>query len=222
MPPLPGTLPGATIVLTRDLGSGKEDCPTLFFRILHSEYMPSHGHGDCSGTEGLPIPVRAVVNRLVAGFPTNDESVLEDMTSMTQYTVTPTTPANPAPHVFDEPVHHSNWLSIWLTLRSEEHDEAHSLNVFVVANLYHLNRALFIIRQQLRTEYKVAFPHLYDPLPCAVPVTPPHELKVIYIRAHDLELLAAYSLTVANDFVFPTPCGSEAFKLGDHAVTHGT
>jgi pre-mRNA-processing factor 8 len=49
-----------------------------------------------------------------------------------------------------------------------------------------------IIRQRIRTEYKVAFPHLYDSLPLSVHISPYHAPKNVYIRTYDPDLPAFY------------------------------
>ncbi|KAJ2724945.1 Pre-mRNA-processing-splicing factor 8 [Coemansia sp. Benny D115] len=49
-----------------------------------------------------------------------------------------------------------------------------------------------IIRQPIRTEYKVAFPHLYNSLPRKVRVSTYHTPAVQYLRAEDLDLPAFY------------------------------
>lgn len=49
-----------------------------------------------------------------------------------------------------------------------------------------------IIRQQIRTEYKVAFPHLYNSLPRSVQIAPYHVPKNVYIRTDDPDLPAFY------------------------------
>jgi pre-mRNA-processing factor 8 len=49
-----------------------------------------------------------------------------------------------------------------------------------------------IIRQQIRTEYKVAFPHLYNSLPRSVRLSPYHSPKNVYIRTDDPDLPAFY------------------------------
>ena len=49
-----------------------------------------------------------------------------------------------------------------------------------------------IIRQQIRTEYKVAFPHLYNSLPRSVQISPYHTPKNVYIRTDDPDLPAFY------------------------------
>lgn len=49
-----------------------------------------------------------------------------------------------------------------------------------------------VIRQQIRTEYKVAFPHLYNSLPRAVHMPVYHEPHNLYIRTEDPDLPAFY------------------------------
>ena len=49
-----------------------------------------------------------------------------------------------------------------------------------------------IIRQPIRTEYKVAFPHLYNSLPRSVHLAPYHTSKNVYIRTEDPDLPAFY------------------------------
>ena len=49
-----------------------------------------------------------------------------------------------------------------------------------------------IIRQQIRTEYKVAFPHLYNSLPRSVRLSSYHSPKNVYIRTDDPDLPAFY------------------------------
>jgi pre-mRNA-processing factor 8 len=49
-----------------------------------------------------------------------------------------------------------------------------------------------IIRQQIRTEYKVAFPHLYNSLPRSVSISPYHATKNVFIRTDDPDLPAFY------------------------------
>jgi pre-mRNA-processing factor 8 len=49
-----------------------------------------------------------------------------------------------------------------------------------------------IIRQQIRTEYKVAFPHLYNSLPRSVRISAYHTPKSVYIRTDDPDLPAFY------------------------------
>ncbi|KAI8905046.1 PRP8 pre-mRNA processing factor 8 [Gorgonomyces haynaldii] len=49
-----------------------------------------------------------------------------------------------------------------------------------------------IIRQPIRTEYKIAFPYLYNNLPRAVHLAPYHFPAVVYIRAEDPDLPAFF------------------------------
>ena len=49
-----------------------------------------------------------------------------------------------------------------------------------------------IIRQQIRTEYKVAFPHLYNSLPRSVRLSPYHSSKKCTIRTDDPDFLAFF------------------------------
>lgn len=49
-----------------------------------------------------------------------------------------------------------------------------------------------VIRQQIRTEYKVAFPHLYNSLPRAIHIPVYHEPANLYIRTEDPDLPAFY------------------------------
>ncbi|KAJ7254008.1 NUC071 domain-containing protein [Mycena haematopus] len=49
-----------------------------------------------------------------------------------------------------------------------------------------------INRQQIRTKYKVAFPHLYNSLPHSVRISPYHAPKSVYIRTDDPDLPAFY------------------------------
>ncbi|KIJ29669.1 hypothetical protein M422DRAFT_36884, partial [Sphaerobolus stellatus SS14] len=63
-----------------------------------------------------------------------------------------------------------------------------------------------IIRQQIRTEYKVAFPHLYNSLPRSVHISPYHNPKNVYIRTDDPDLPAFYFDPLIN------PIASRAFS----------
>ncbi|KAG8786459.1 pre-mRNA-splicing factor 8 [Ceratobasidium sp. 428] len=56
----------------------------------------------------------------------------------------------------------------------------------------------FIIRQQIRTEYSVAFPRLDDSLPRSVHMTPYHEPKNVHIRTDDSDLPAFYFDPLVN------------------------
>lgn len=49
-----------------------------------------------------------------------------------------------------------------------------------------------IIRHQIRTEYKVAFPHLYNSRPRAVQIGTYHEPKNLFIRTEDPDLPPFY------------------------------
>lgn len=49
-----------------------------------------------------------------------------------------------------------------------------------------------ILRQPIRTEYKVAFPFLYNSLPRSVHISPYHEVKNLYIRVEDPDLPCFY------------------------------
>lgn len=49
-----------------------------------------------------------------------------------------------------------------------------------------------MIRQQIRTEYKVAFPHLYNSRPRSVQIPVYHEPHNLYIRTEDPDLPAFY------------------------------
>lgn len=49
-----------------------------------------------------------------------------------------------------------------------------------------------IIRQQIRTEYKVAFPHLYNSRPREIHIPVYHEPHNLYIRTEDPDLPAFY------------------------------
>ena len=53
-----------------------------------------------------------------------------------------------------------------------------------------INKA--IIHQQIYTEYKVAFPHLYNSLPRSVSISAYHAAKNVYICTDNLDLLAFY------------------------------
>ncbi|EXX60268.1 Prp8p [Rhizophagus irregularis DAOM 197198w] len=55
-----------------------------------------------------------------------------------------------------------------------------------------------IIRQPIRTEYKIAFPFLYNSLPRSVQVSWYHEPTVVYIRAEDPDLPAFYFDPIIN------------------------
>lgn len=63
-----------------------------------------------------------------------------------------------------------------------------------------------IIRHQIRTEYKVAFPYLYNSLPRQVRVAPYHTPALVYIKSEDPDLPAYYFDPVVN------PISSRSFK----------
>lgn len=49
-----------------------------------------------------------------------------------------------------------------------------------------------IIRQPIRTEYRIAFPYLYNSLPLHVHLSWYHHTTVVYIKAEDPDLPAFY------------------------------
>merc|ERR1719158_822471 len=55
-----------------------------------------------------------------------------------------------------------------------------------------------IIRQQLRTEYKIAFPYLYNSRPRKVHMAPYHHQAICYIKADDPDLPAFYYDPIVN------------------------
>jgi pre-mRNA-processing factor 8 len=55
-----------------------------------------------------------------------------------------------------------------------------------------------IIRQQIRTEYKIAFPHLYNNRPRKVALQPYHYPAVVYVKQEDPELPTFYFDPVIN------------------------
>ena len=55
-----------------------------------------------------------------------------------------------------------------------------------------------IIRQQIRTEYKVAFPHLYNSLPRSVRISNYHSPPSLYIKTEDPDLPCFYFDPVIN------------------------
>jgi len=68
-----------------------------------------------------------------------------------------------------------------------------------------------IIRQQIRTEYKVAFPHLYNSLPRSVHISPYHAPKNVYIRTEELDLPTFYFDPLIN------PIANRAFSSSKNA-----
>lgn len=55
-----------------------------------------------------------------------------------------------------------------------------------------------IVRHQIRTEYKIAFPHLYNSRPRKVELSPYHQPTVCFIKNDDPELPAFYFDEVIN------------------------
>merc|ERR1719197_682661 len=64
-----------------------------------------------------------------------------------------------------------------------------------------------IVRHEIRTEYKIAFPFLYNSRPRKVPFTTYHTPAVMYVKADDPDLPAFYYDPIVN----PLP----AYKLGE-------
>ncbi|CAG8556682.1 15709_t:CDS:10 [Gigaspora rosea] len=71
-----------------------------------------------------------------------------------------------------------------------------------------------IIRQPIRTEYKIAFPFLYNSLPRSVHVSWYHEPSVVYIRSEDPDLPAFYFDPIIN------PISSRNFVPQNSAISH--
>jgi len=59
-----------------------------------------------------------------------------------------------------------------------------------------------IIRHQVRTEYRIAFPYLYNDRPRSVQVSPYHYPAVVYIKAEDPDLPAFYYDPLINPISF--------------------
>jgi pre-mRNA-processing factor 8 len=55
-----------------------------------------------------------------------------------------------------------------------------------------------IVRHQLRTEYRIAFPHLYNSRPRSVHISPYHNPALYYIKADDPDLPAFYFDPIIN------------------------
>ncbi|PWN48679.1 PRO8NT-domain-containing protein [Violaceomyces palustris] len=68
-----------------------------------------------------------------------------------------------------------------------------------------------IIRQQIRTEYKIAFPHLYNSRPRSVHISPYHEPKNVYIRSDEIDQ-AFYFDPVINPISGRSLASSKAFR----------
>jgi len=73
-----------------------------------------------------------------------------------------------------------------------------------------------VIRQQIRTEYKVAFPHLYNSLPRAVHIPIYHEPHNLYIRTEDPDLPAFYFDPIIH------PISSRGVAPKNEAIPHET
>ncbi|BFZ64705.1 pre-mRNA-splicing factor 8 [Saitoella coloradoensis] len=71
-----------------------------------------------------------------------------------------------------------------------------------------------IIRQPIRTEYKVAFPYLYNSLPRSVHIGQYHEPSNVYIKAEDPDLPAFYFDPVVN------PISSRSLAPANVEVSH--
>lgn len=81
-----------------------------------------------------------------------------------------------------------------------------------------------IIRQQVRTEYKVAFPHLYNSRPRSVHIGVYHEPKNVYIRTDDPELPCFYFDPVINPISSRGLANADAFRShyddGEAVLSH--
>lgn len=81
-----------------------------------------------------------------------------------------------------------------------------------------------IIRQQIRTEYKVAFPHLYNSRPRSVHVSAYHEPKNVYIRTDDPDLPCFYFDPVINPISSRGLANADAFRVhyddGEAVLSH--
>ena len=71
-----------------------------------------------------------------------------------------------------------------------------------------------IIRQPIRTEYRIAFPHLYNSLPRSVAIGWYHHPAVVYIRAEDPDLPAYYFDPLIN------PISSRSLEVTNQNVGH--
>ncbi|KXN66800.1 pre-mRNA-processing-splicing factor 8 [Conidiobolus coronatus NRRL 28638] len=61
-----------------------------------------------------------------------------------------------------------------------------------------------IIRQQIRTEYKIAFPYLYNSLPRAVRISHYHHAPVVYIKNENPDLPVLYYDPIINPIITRT------------------
>ncbi|GAA94310.1 uncharacterized protein L969DRAFT_90018 [Mixia osmundae IAM 14324] len=71
-----------------------------------------------------------------------------------------------------------------------------------------------IIRQQIRTEYKVAFPHLYNSLPRSVHISAYHEPPTLYVKTDDPDLPAFYFDPVIH------PISSRSIEAKNEVMPH--
>lgn len=71
-----------------------------------------------------------------------------------------------------------------------------------------------IVRSPIRTEYRVAFPHLYNNRPRKVAVSVYHHAKVMYIKADDPDLPAFYYDPLLHPIAFYRSDGSDASESG--------
>ncbi|WAQ81207.1 hypothetical protein PtA15_1A547 [Puccinia triticina] len=71
-----------------------------------------------------------------------------------------------------------------------------------------------IIRQQIRTEYRVAFPHLYNSRPRSVHIPKYHEVKNLFIRVEDPDLPTFYFDPIIH------PISSRAVAPQNQGVSH--
>ncbi|PWN42662.1 putative PRP8-U5 snRNP protein, pre-mRNA splicing factor [Ceraceosorus guamensis] len=69
-----------------------------------------------------------------------------------------------------------------------------------------------IIRHQIRTEYRVAFPHLYNPRPRSVHIGEYHEPRNVFIRPEDPDLPTFYFDPVLNPISNRGLASADAFR----------
>ncbi|CAO1613068.1 unnamed protein product [Sympodiomycopsis kandeliae] len=81
-----------------------------------------------------------------------------------------------------------------------------------------------IIRQQIRTEYKIAFPHLYNSRPRGVQVGTYHEPKNVYMKTDDPDLPAFFFDPALNPISTRGLASSNAFRTtyddGEPVLSH--
>ncbi|CAG8523670.1 4130_t:CDS:2 [Ambispora gerdemannii] len=75
-----------------------------------------------------------------------------------------------------------------------------------------------IIRQPIRTEYKIAFPFLYNSLPRSVHVSWYHEPTVVYIRSEDPDLPAFYYDPIINPISTRTVASQNEFESHEDEI----